>query len=100
LSYLTSTFRTGALHDPGEDDAAGEQCDGEGDERGGSEVKNITAALASWFVERLSEVQAAEERTESEVSDLAAEVRELRAEVRALRQGNSSQTGPDAAPHL
>jgi voltage-gated potassium channel len=45
----------------------------------------ITAALASWFVERLSEVQAAEERTESEVSDLAAQVRALQAEIRALR---------------
>ena len=44
----------------------------------------ITAALASWFVEKLAQVQAAEERTEEEVTDLAAEVRALRAEVRAL----------------
>jgi voltage-gated potassium channel len=46
----------------------------------------ITAALASWFVEKLSEVQAAGERTEDEVSDLAAEVRGLRAEIQALRR--------------
>jgi voltage-gated potassium channel len=46
----------------------------------------ITAALASWFVERLAEVQAAEERTESELADLVDEVRSLRAELAAHRR--------------
>lgn len=46
----------------------------------------ITAALASWFVEKVAEVQAAEERTEAEVTDLAAEVRALRREIAAQRQ--------------
>ncbi|WP_460968009.1 potassium channel family protein [Pedococcus soli] len=49
----------------------------------------ITASLASWFVERVAEVQAAEERTGEGVSDLAAEVRALRAEIIALRQEQS-----------
>jgi voltage-gated potassium channel len=46
----------------------------------------VTAALASWFVEKVGEVQAAEARTEAEVSDLAAEVRALRQELAAHRQ--------------
>jgi len=44
----------------------------------------VTAALASWFVEKLAEVQAAEEHTEEEVSDLASEVRALRRDLAAL----------------
>jgi voltage-gated potassium channel len=51
----------------------------------------ITAALASWFVEKLAEVQAAEERTEEEVTDLAAEVRALRAELRALHHADKAE---------
>jgi voltage-gated potassium channel len=46
----------------------------------------VTAALASWFVEKVAEVQAAERRTEAEVSDLAAEVRALRRELEADRR--------------
>ncbi|WP_241668270.1 potassium channel family protein [Pedococcus bigeumensis] len=46
----------------------------------------ITAALASWFVEKVAEVQAAEERTEEGVSDLVAEVRSLRLEMAQLRR--------------
>ena len=53
----------------------------------------ITAALASWFVEKVAEVQAAEERTEEEVADLVAEVRRLRQEVAQLR------SAPRAAVH-
>jgi voltage-gated potassium channel len=45
----------------------------------------VTAALASWFVERLSKVEAAEDRTAQQISELTAEVRALRAEVRELR---------------
>lgn len=45
----------------------------------------ITASLASWFVEKVAEVQAAEERTEAEVTDLVAEVRALRVEIAAMR---------------
>ena len=46
----------------------------------------LTVALASWFVEKVGEVQAAEARTEGELSDLAAEVRALREELLAQRQ--------------
>lgn len=45
----------------------------------------ITAAIASWFVERLAEVHAAEERTQAEVADVEAALQALRAEVVALR---------------
>jgi voltage-gated potassium channel len=50
----------------------------------------VTAALASWFVERVSEVQAAERRTEQEVSDLTAEVLALRREI-AVERDRSPQ---------
>lgn len=43
----------------------------------------VTAALASWFVEKLAEVQVAEQRTEVEIADVAAEVRALRRELAA-----------------
>lgn len=46
----------------------------------------VTAALASWFVEKVAAVQAGEERTEVEVAGLAAEVRALRLELADLRQ--------------
>lgn len=52
----------------------------------------VTAAMASWFVERMSAAAAAEERTEAEVADLAAEVRVLRTEIAALRAERG--TGP------
>jgi voltage-gated potassium channel len=42
----------------------------------------VTAALASWFVDKVSEVRAAEERTEDRVDELVAEVRALRQELR------------------
>jgi voltage-gated potassium channel len=42
----------------------------------------ITASLASWFVERLSDVQEAEERTQSDLDLLRAEIRSLRQELR------------------
>lgn len=46
----------------------------------------VTAAIASWFVERMTEVaEESAERTGEEVSDLAAEIRALRAEVASLR---------------
>ncbi len=48
----------------------------------------VTGALASWFVEKVREVQAAEKRTEGQVSDLAAEVRALREEIAAQRGNN------------
>lgn len=41
----------------------------------------VTAALASWFVEKMSEVQDAEQRTGHEVAELAAEVRALREQI-------------------
>lgn len=45
----------------------------------------VTAAIASWFVEKLVEVQAAEDETDAEVALLAGEVRALRVELAALR---------------
>ena len=55
----------------------------------------VTGALASWFVEKVGEVQAAEARIEAEVSDLAAEVRALREEIAAQRRNgpNSRRVG-------
>lgn len=53
----------------------------------------VTAALASWFVEKIAEVQASEERTEEEVSDLAAEVRALRQDIAQLRQDQGQGVG-------
>jgi hypothetical protein len=50
----------------------------------------ITAALTSWFVEKVAEVESAEERTEEGVSDLVAEVRRLRQEIGNLRLGEPS----------
>lgn len=41
----------------------------------------ITAAIASWFVEKVSEVQAAENRTSATVAELVREVRALRDEL-------------------
>ena len=41
----------------------------------------VTAALASWFVEHLSEVREAEEATNATVEDLAEQIRELRREL-------------------
>jgi voltage-gated potassium channel len=51
----------------------------------------ITAAMASWFVAKLSEVQASEQETEESVTELAAEIRALRAELRLA----STAAGPD-----
>lgn len=42
----------------------------------------ITAALASWFVEKVAEVRANEARTQADISDVLAEVRVLRDEMR------------------
>jgi voltage-gated potassium channel len=44
----------------------------------------VTAALASWFVERLSDVQEAEQQTSATVDELLSEVRELRRELARL----------------
>lgn len=41
----------------------------------------VTASLASWFVERMSAAEQAEQRTEVELAALTAEVRALRAEL-------------------
>jgi voltage-gated potassium channel len=46
----------------------------------------VTAALASWFVEKIAQVQAAEQQTERSVLDVAGEIRALREEVRSLRE--------------
>jgi voltage-gated potassium channel len=49
----------------------------------------VTAAIASWFVQRMSEVETAERATEAEVAVLAAEIRALRETI---------QGWPTAAP--
>lgn len=38
----------------------------------------VTAALASWFVERIGRVERAEQQTQSDLDELAREVRALR----------------------
>lgn len=53
----------------------------------------ITAALASWFVEKVAEAQAAEQRVEEEVIDLAAEVRALRRDIGELRRERGRGVG-------
>ncbi|WP_392544836.1 potassium channel family protein [Oryzobacter telluris] len=45
----------------------------------------VTASIASWFVEKVSEVAASEERTGERLGDLVEEVRALRLEVARLR---------------
>jgi voltage-gated potassium channel len=42
----------------------------------------VTASLASWFVEKLSDVQEAEQRTQTDLDLLRAEIRALREELR------------------
>lgn len=51
----------------------------------------VTAALASWFVEKLAEVQAAEARTEEGVLDLASEVHALRRDIADLRRAQERE---------
>jgi voltage-gated potassium channel len=58
----------------------------------------ITAALASWFVERLAEVEAAEERTGSDIAELTAQVAALREEFQAHR-GNTADGPPPRQSH-
>jgi voltage-gated potassium channel len=55
----------------------------------------VTAALASWFVEKLAEVRSAEQTTEQTVTDLASEIRALREELQSLRLSRPGQ-GPPA----
>lgn len=50
----------------------------------------VTAALASWFVEKLADVQAADARAEAEITDLGAEVRALREEIAEMRHANAA----------
>ena len=46
----------------------------------------VTAALASWFVERISDVEVAEAKTQAEVQDLVVEVRALREQLDERRE--------------
>jgi voltage-gated potassium channel len=45
----------------------------------------ITAAMASWFVAKLAQVESSEQETEESVTELAAEIRALREELQTLR---------------
>jgi voltage-gated potassium channel len=58
----------------------------------------VTAALASWFVERLAEVKQAEEHTESTVQELVAEMRQLREQVARLVEASPSDQALAASP--
>lgn len=49
----------------------------------------VTAALASWFVEKIGDVEAAEEDTQRDVEALVDEVRALRADLRESRPPNA-----------
>lgn len=53
----------------------------------------ITAAMASWFVERLDQVQEAEEQTDAEVTVLTGEIRALREEIGTLRAQFAARDG-------
>jgi voltage-gated potassium channel len=55
----------------------------------------VTAALASWFVEKLSQVEEAEVQTEQGLADLAAELRGLRDEIQSLRASLELDGQPD-----
>lgn len=58
----------------------------------------VTATIATWFVGRLRDVQAAEERTEATLHDVLAELREVRARLDALEPGGSASAVPEPAP--
>jgi voltage-gated potassium channel len=45
----------------------------------------VTGSLASWFIDRFSDLQSTEEETRDELVELISEVRGLRAEIAALR---------------
>lgn len=61
----------------------------------------VTATLASWFMDRFSELRANEAQTTSEVSALTEEVRRLREELRAQRPAAPSTVppAPPESPH-
>jgi voltage-gated potassium channel len=52
----------------------------------------VTAALASWFIERLAVVQTPEENMSSDVADLVAQVAALRDEIRVVRVDVGDET--------
>ncbi len=58
----------------------------------------VTATIASWFVGRLQDVQAAEQRTEATLHDVLDELREVRARLDALEPGGPPAAAPDPAP--
>ncbi|MDQ1293509.1 MAG: voltage-gated potassium channel [Actinomycetota bacterium] len=51
----------------------------------------VTATVASWFVDRISEVRVAEERTEESLGELLREIHQLREEVAALKELRSER---------
>ncbi|MFJ9538311.1 potassium channel family protein [Streptomyces sp. NPDC101225] len=57
----------------------------------------VTATLASWFMDRFSELRANEAQTTSEISALTEEVRRLRDELHAQRPGGGP-SGPAQEP--
>jgi voltage-gated potassium channel len=52
----------------------------------------VTATVASWFVDRISEVRVCEERTEESLGELLREIHQLREEVAALKNETPCRT--------
>lgn len=57
----------------------------------------VTATIATWFVGRLRDVQAAEQRTEATLHDVLDELREVRARLDALEPGGPPAAAPEPA---
>jgi hypothetical protein len=64
-------------------------------ERRGSKanITTITASFASWFLDRIAELTAAERRAEVTLEQVSAELQQLRAEVRALPVQGAGSAG-------
>ncbi len=56
----------------------------------------VTAALASWFVEKVNEARAVEERTEASVAEIARELRSLRRALEERGLVSTDQPAPDS----
>ncbi len=56
----------------------------------------VTAAIAAWFVERLRDVEAAEERREATLTDVLSELRQIRERLDALPSAPEGAHGDDS----
>jgi voltage-gated potassium channel len=55
----------------------------------------ITGSLASWFIDRFSDLEQHEEETREDVADILVEVREIRAELAAVRVELAAYRSPE-----